>query len=148
MSDDDVFLIGPGTDDYGDAREEGEGAMSIDYALSRLTDMTRALDAASDTLDSKITSITTRIRATGVGLSVWLVDVRLAVEWQLGYTKIGNVWTLAVRHVTAPGEFDSPIDLLNAPRHVRVEAPWFFENLVEALITRTQALIQSTRDTL
>jgi hypothetical protein len=138
----------------------------IENALKDLSVLGKKLKSETDALNEVITNLNRRLAETEIGISTWTallddrertaitadeIQLRLRSGWQLGYCKVGDAWTIAVKQVEwqldDSGNFDhdvyekDPISLLKAPRHIRVEPAAHLEDLVESLSRKAKEFI-------
>ncbi len=138
--------------------------------LEVLASKTSTLNALADSLNEKIAALETTLSAMHVGIAVWLDDLLLVAEgctenedtgekteygFHLGYTKIANVWRIAVRRVEMKevreeysnipswelSDVVQTLPLLQASRQVRAEAAGHFDHLIGALSRKADEYI-------
>lgn len=116
--------------------------------LALLTTLSKQLAEQSDQLNRTIETMDQQLAAATPGVSAWLPQHQLGSGYVLGYTKLGDRWTLAVYQKGITADDLPPIALRNAPRAVRVEAVALFGPLLDALIVKTEALVMSVKQAL
>jgi hypothetical protein len=109
-----------------------------------LTEIASSLNKASDTLTRTVALLDESLRKLNIGLSVW-VNFRNRSEEpnyydveQIGYTKVGSVWGLALRHLWGNESFDDhnqegPWLFNDASREMRLHSVDKLPEVVEAL---------------
>lgn len=148
--------------------------MAFDATLSRLAEAASALNDASDGLNKTIKSVDEAVRATGIGVPVWLHQVVVATErkltegpygtgkgWVVGYDKVEGTWCLAAKEIEwdsgyfegdrdCPyqdrGDVGEPVQLRNAPREVRVRASLVLQDLLDALANEADRITSAVTE--
>ena len=138
----------------------------IEDALKDLSTLGTKLKSETEELNEVIANLNQRLKETRIGVSAWtgiLLDekdktevgpynseVVLKTGWELGYAKVDDAWTIAVRHTSCDRDGEEggwrdeiPISLLKAPRHVRVESADHLETLIEKIADRARRFIAS-----
>jgi hypothetical protein len=135
----------------------------IENALKDLSSLATRLKSETEELNEVIASLSDRLKATGIGVSAWTGqllaekdrtegDIRVRSGWELGYAKVDDTWTIAVRktsgQLVGPDEVETwvdedPMPLLKAPRNVRVESAEHLERLVETISEKARRFIAS-----
>jgi len=127
----------------------------IDFSnlLCELNKSASELNAGTETVNSILASVETRLIKMNLGFEVWVPDSLTSIQiseymyqdTELGFAKIGTDWSLAVRvregkRDPRSGDFDwypLPIPgstrLLDASRQVRIKALQHIPELLEAL---------------
>ena len=150
--------------------------VELSRLLSELSTTAATLNRESDSINAIIEGLEERLRALNVGLEVWVDDDPLeseategegrngeryetgTIDGELGFTKLGGVWRLAVRTATykyddpdhAPG-YQNPrfksatgaIELSECPRKLRIEALERFPKLVAAMKMAAEAAVKA-----
>jgi hypothetical protein len=110
-----------------------QAATSINQASDELGDAISILDAALKNLNLGVPAWVQLSGSQHQGGSYWSRDI--------GYTKIGSKWGIALRTASGHDAFDDENEetwLFNeAPRWLRIEAVGMIPNLLEALVKRT-----------
>ncbi|MBI4443761.1 MAG: hypothetical protein HY649_10345 [Acidobacteria bacterium] len=107
------------------------------------------IKAASDELGKAISALDAALKKLNLGISAWVELSGNEDDWgdywsrDIGYTKIGKQWGIALRtvsgNVTDPDHEDGETWLFNeAPRWIRIEAVGKIPDLLEALVKRTE----------
>jgi Asp-tRNA(Asn)/Glu-tRNA(Gln) amidotransferase C subunit len=141
--------------------------------LAELTSTAKVLNDKSDSINGVIKMFEQKLREISLGLEVWLTEpltseARLREDQngedeefgtedeELGLTKIGTEWCLAVRTAyykyeddsyghreTILSNADTPVRLLDCSRALRIEAIKKFPALVQAMNAEAQAAVKA-----
>jgi hypothetical protein len=135
------------------AAKEGPKAPPSERAQSsykQLSVAAKNLNTASDELGKAVSVLDSALQILNLGVSAW---VRISggrnddtFDWwsrDLGYTKVGNKWGLALKEVNGnmipPEEESAEVWLFNeAPRWMRAEAVGKIPDLLEALVKQAE----------
>lgn len=120
--------------------------MPLEEALANLDRAATELQLETEVLNAGIAAFNERLAKIGLGVTVWLATPLVfppeRKEWSLGYARVSDGGKLAL--AARQGEAD-PMALIHAPRHVRVASVELLEDLVAALVARTQECADQVR---
>lgn len=137
---------------------------NLSQFLSRLEEVAEELNQESDTLSQIIATVEERLAASNIGVTVWLASSPLS-QWsgsdhqtgddidsvvELGYTKFGKDWRLALRTEVSKDEGEtwktySVNALQNASRDLRIKALEELPQLLERLTEEASASVKTIR---
>ncbi len=137
------------------AVKKEELAQRVQDSYRKLSEVATALNTASDKLGASISLLDLALKKLSLGISSWVHfnEVRYSdgisyLYEDVGYTKLGGKWGLAIR--TVPGnevadEQDDPESwpFNEAPRALRVRAVVKIPDLLEKLIADASAVIKT-----
>jgi hypothetical protein len=112
--------------------------------IEELKEASRKLNASSDEFNSVLTDIQKEIQKLGIGLMVWreLISDSSVSKIFVGYARVDNNWTLAIRRVENNETEIWP--LLSAPRYLRVRAVKGLRELVIGMTEAAKAFNEKT----
>lgn len=118
-------------------------------SYKQLTSASRSLNNASDELKEAASVLDAALEVLNLGISAWVDlssnDNEDETWWsrEIGYTRIGNAWRIALR--TRSGDYSWPErdsveqwPFAEAPRWMRIEAVAKIPDLLEALLKQTE----------
>ena len=134
--------------------------------LRELNQSASELNAGTETVNSVLASVETRLTKMNLGIEVWVPDSLSSIQiseykyqdTELGFSKIGADWSLAVRVREGKidprsGDFDwypLPIlgstRLLDASRQVRIKALQHIPELLEAMKSKADKAADTNKE--
>jgi prefoldin subunit 5 len=120
----------------------------VQVAFRGLSAVSSELNAASDALGQVIAELDSALQKLNLGVSAWVEISKGADDYgsywsrDVGYTKIGSTWGIALREVD--GHESTPDDTIeswlfnSAPRWLRIEAVGKIPDLLEKLIKQAE----------
>jgi hypothetical protein len=126
---------------------------NVSASFKKLSSTAAKLNAISDSLSSQIEQIDTSLKRLNLGVIAWVkiqADCDEDGNWfkeELGYTKVGNRWCVAIK--TASGMQGDPNGpdtsfwaFADAPRQLRIRAIEHIPALIENLCTEADSMIK------
>lgn len=123
---------------------------AIDSAMTRLCKATNTLNSETDRLNTYIATLDARLLTFNVGVQVWSEHTVKAndQEWQLGYARFDDAWHIAVLRCPSSPLNCAPLQLVKAPRLIRVCAVYALPNLLDALTARVGEITNQVKGVL
>jgi hypothetical protein len=116
--------------------------------LPKLKSATANLNSQSDKLNQSAESVAIALKNIGVGVASWVVfdtythpTADYSRDFELGFTKINNDWSLAIRSTVRQGNEPDEVDswrFNEAPRSLRIKALPVLPELVAQIIKDTE----------
>ncbi len=136
--------------------------VELTQLLSTLTETAALLNRESDSMTELIKDLNTRLQTLNIGIEVWPITLDEEMEpdedrdrvpvlvrnvTQLGYAKVGDTWSLAVRQVQHDdgdwSTISAPMSLLHASRDLRLKAMAKLPVLLQELQYRAQGAVNA-----
>jgi len=127
-----------------------------------LATASRALNTASDQLGKTIVELEEALKGLNLGISSWVSFNDWSDEYldyyrdQVGYSKVGGKWGIAIRSLSGNQNFpenetqDGPWLFSDAPRKLRIDAigkiPELLETLVKDVVATTNKINEKMQE--
>lgn len=110
--------------------------------LQRLSGMSSELDSLSDGFNVKIRHFEGQIRGAGVHVTA---EVPIDPDTKLMWARVNDTWGLCIHEMGDKNLPSERYELVKAQRDLRLTALKFIPALLDALVKRTQVLIDQVK---
>lgn len=119
--------------------------------IAELAERSKKLNEKSEEVADIISAANEDLHAMEVGVKAWLDNDLIELNehtWRIGYyrPRKAEQWLICAQIVDKEGPYVEPIDVLKAPRYIRVQAVLLLEKLVDALTERVGELSDSMQE--